>query len=417
MSLSRRTFLKASGAALAAALVRPALARAARQPPNAAGIGGQPTRGLYFPGWKLADEAAVAAFRDTVLQSGANAVVVDVKAEGGVVHVPFEHPLKPDRKQLYAYPDQLMALLSWCVSAGVRPVARQVVFNDGWMAYAYPRLALLDHAGNVWRDADGQGQAFTDPFSEEIRDYNAAIAEAAVRLGFDEVQFDYLRFPTGQVSGIRWRKAWTFENRTAAIADFVAGAAPRVRAAGGRASADVFGVTSWVAQRDAGIGQWLESMAPHLDALCPMAYPSAYGTGIPDCPDMCKPAPAHALEIVYHTTRRARNRASVYAPDIEITPWIQTFGDYLYSLPFGVKQYWEQQQGATAAGAAGIYCWEPAGYYPPDVFLPPTLTPAPRPDPAPDPAPDPIPAPAPAPAPDPAPDPAPSRSWPRTRYR
>jgi len=347
MTLSRRSFIKLSGATLAGLLF----------PWRPASSAGQPIRGLYLPAGKLKDPDAVRAFEDTVLQSGANAVVVDIKDEAGLVHLPFEHPFKPIGNPTYTYPDQIAALLDWCRAQGVRPVARQVVFQDGWLASAHPDHALL--AGS-----------YSDPFSDKVHDYNAAVAEAAARQGFEEVQFDYIRFPTDRLSEMVWRQPWTFENRTSAIARFLATTAPRVRAAGARVSADVFGITAWVAQKDAGIGQYLELMAPHLDSLCPMAYPSTYGTGIPDCPDKCKPAPSHPFEIVFHTTRLTLSRARIVAPKITVTPWLQAFGDYLFSLPFGPPQYWDQQRGALAAGADGFYCWNATGRYPADVFLP-----------------------------------------------
>ena len=102
-----------------------------------------------------------------------------------------------------------------------------------------------------------------------------------------------------------------------------------------------------------------------------MAYPSTYGSGIIDCPDRCVPAPRHSYEIVYYTVRHALTRAFAVKPGIRVLPWLQAFGDYLFSLPFGREEYWQQQRGASAAGAAGVYFWEPAGVYPDDIFLPP----------------------------------------------
>lgn len=359
-TFSRRTFLKASSASLAGLLLPAGLAEASHQR----------VRGLYFPTERLTDAEAVAAFQDVVLQSRANAVVLDVKNEGGIVHVAFDHPLKPGRKPRYAYPDLLAEFVRWCRDHRVRPVARQVVFQDGWLASAHPAQALLDFEGRIWRDADGQGRAFTDPFSEDVHDYNATIAQAAIAAGFPEVQFDYIRFPTGHVRSIAFRRAWTFENRTAAIAQFLETASARVRAAGGLVSADVFGIASWAEQKDAGIGQYLEALAPHLDALCPMAYPSTYGTGIPDCDDRCKPATAYPREIVYHTTRLALERVQPLAPQLKVIPWIQVFDDYRFSRPFDLPEYWAQQQGAREAGAGGVYAWAPAGDYPVELFRP-----------------------------------------------
>ena len=124
-----------------------------------------------------------------------------------------------------------------------------------------------------------------DPFREEVWDYNIAIAREAVRKGFDEVQFDYVRFPTdGQLVGRPLCASPTTRRRAcppspASWSARGGRSAPRARFVG----ADIFGYTAFN-ENDTDIGQRVEELAPHVDYLCPMVYPSGYHVGIPGYP-------------------------------------------------------------------------------------------------------------------------------------
>ena len=131
---------------------------------------------------------------------------------------------------------------------------------------AYPGWAIVDTAtGGVWRDQEGMG--WVDGNRTEAWDYNVALALEAADYGFDEVQFDYVRFPTdGNVHGAVYSQPNTYDNRVAAISGIL-GRRPRHCATRGvKVSADIFGYTSWVAD-DLGIGQHIEALAPYVDVL------------------------------------------------------------------------------------------------------------------------------------------------------
>ena len=120
---------------------------------------------------------------------------------------------------------------------------------------------------------------------------------------------------------------------------------------------DVFGYTGFNPD-DTGVGQRIEELAPLVDVLCPMAYPSAYHVGIPGFRDPV----AHPYEVVLETVRRIRGR-SAHAP-VQVRPWIQDFRDYAFDRrSFGVPELRAQMRGALDGGASGWMLWNPGNRY------------------------------------------------------
>ncbi|MBM2826375.1 MAG: hypothetical protein HW403_439 [Dehalococcoidia bacterium] len=246
--------------------------------------------------------------------------------------------------------DRLMAYFG---EKGVYPIARIVVFKDNPLAKAHPDLAVKDSAGGLW--IDGEGLAWTDPFNEKVWHYNVDIAKEAAMWGFKEIQFDYIRFPTDVP-----------ENRIAAIAGFLALARAELEPLGVKVAMDTFGYTTW-RDDDMGIGQQLEALAPYLDVLSPMLYPSTFTDGIPDI----RNSAAYPYEIVYESTLRAVQRLK--SAGVEVRPWIQGFKDYAFDRrAYGAAEIKAQERGVYDAGATGWIVWDPWVEYPLAAFDPPS---------------------------------------------
>lgn len=323
------------------------------------------TLGLYLPFRFLERETVMKTFQELALACGANTIVVDVKNEAGVVNVPVDHAYFPRDTFRFSYYQGLKKLLRWANDHDVSLIARQTIMIDPKLVLAFPTLGIHDISGRLWKDANGDPWA--NPFDENVVDYNATIAASAASLGFSQVQFDYVRFPSGEhdLASIYHTRKNTFENRTAAITAFFKAAKPAVNAYGALLTADFFGYTAWD-PKDMGIGQSIESAGPHLNGLCPMAYPGLYGGGIIDqCDDGCRPPTAHPYEIVYYTVKRSLKRLLAVNPDAFVQPWLQAYPDYRFNQPMGLTQFVAQQKGAFAAGAAGVMAWNPSlAYYP-----------------------------------------------------
>jgi len=250
--------------------------------------------------------------------------------------------------------DALMADLK---ARGIYTIARIVTFKDNVLARHRPDWAVIDtRTGTPW--IDNEKLAWVDPFREEVWDYNIAIAREAVRRGFDEVQFDYVRFPTdGRLGAARYARPNTRQTRLPAVAGFLARARRELGAMGAFVAADVFGYTAFN-ENDTDIGQRIEELAPHVDYFSPMLYPSGYHRGIPGYRNPVE----HPYQVVHESVRLIRQRAG--HATVRVRPWLQDFRDYAFDRrPFGVAEIRAQIQGALDAGAAGWMLWNPRNEY------------------------------------------------------
>jgi hypothetical protein len=287
-----------------------------------------------------------------------NAVVIDVKGDRGMIpyrtSVPLALQAGAQGPVMLKDVDGLLADLH---RRGVYTIARIVAFKDTVLAHHRPDLAVLDAStGGLW--LDNEQLAWVDPFREEVWDYLAAIAREAAAKGFDEIHFDYLRFPAdGRVSAARYARPTTQASRLAAITGALARIRREIAPTPAFLSAALFGYTAFN-EDDTGLGQRIEELAPHLDFLCPMVYPSGYHLGIPGFRNPV----AHPYEVVVESIRRSRRRTN--GTRVAIRPWIQDFRDYAFDRRiFGVAEVRAQIRAAEDAGAVGWMLWNPRNTY------------------------------------------------------
>jgi hypothetical protein len=172
------------------------------------------------------------------------------------------------------------------------------------------------------------------------------------------VQFDYMRFPTdGRLGSAGYSKANTRETRLPTIAAFLERARREIGPTGAFLAVDLFGYTAFN-PNDTDIGQRIEEVAPHVDYLCPMVYPSGYHLGIPGFRNPV----AHPYEVVHESVRLIRKRAAKSV--VSVRPWLQDFRDYAFDHRFfGVSQVQAQVRAATEAGGIGWMLWNPRNAY------------------------------------------------------
>jgi len=298
------------------------------------------------------------ALRDAALEiedhTEINALVIDVKGDRGVVAFPSTTPLAivigSERSPTIA---SLRELTDSLHARGIYCIARIVVFKDNVLAPARPDLAVKTRSGYLWRDREQL--AWTDPFLREVWEYNINLAVEAARGGFDEIQFDYIRFP--DVPGLLFSQASTQDSRVAAISGFLELAHERLAPYNVFLSADIFGYVCWNTD-DTGIGQTLASLLPHVDYLSPMLYPSTFQFGIPGYRDPV----AHPHEVVFDSLEHALERTRV--PGDRFRPWLQSFHDYAFDRrAFGGAEVRAQISGAEQAGSNGWMLWNPRNVY------------------------------------------------------
>src|SRR5262249_8772562 len=207
---------------------------------------------------------------DLVARTELNAVVIDVKGDRGLIPYRTEGPAALEAgAQGPVIIKDFDALLASLKAQGIYTIARIVVFKDNVLANHRRDLAIIDtRTGRPW--IDNEKLAWVDPFREEVWNYAIATAKEAAAKGFDEIQFDYVRFPTdGRLSAARYSRPNNPASRLPTIAAFLAKARRELGPTGVYIAADLFGYTAFNTN-DTDIGQRIEELAPHLDYICPM---------------------------------------------------------------------------------------------------------------------------------------------------
>jgi LysM repeat protein len=320
-------------------------------------------RAVYVSYTALGDRGQRHHVIDLLARTEINALVIDVKGDQGLISYPTSVPLAHDIGAARPAAPDFYELMDFFKANRIHTIARMVTFKDPPLAQAHPEWAAQRAGGGAWHDR--AGLAWSDPFVQAVWEYNADLAEEAARRGFDEIQFDYVRFPTsGQPGSPAFSQPLSRATRVAAITAFLSYVRGRLAPLGVRIAADVSGYTCW-RQDDALIGQEIERMAPYLDVLCPLLYPSSFTGGIPGYPN----AIAHPYQIVYESTQRAVQR--VKALNCHVRPWIQDFPDHHFDRrSYAPAEIRAQIQASFDAGGSGYMAWDPDTTYTAEAYRP-----------------------------------------------
>ena len=205
-----------------------------------------------------------------------NALVIDVKNDDGYLTCELDVPLAEQIGSEKHYIKDLPALVQTCKEKNIYLIARVVAFKDPILAEKMPEWSLHNSDGSIFRDKSGL--AWVNPYRKEVWEYLASVGEAAIKAGFDEVQYDYVRFSTdSRMKQVDFGDSTKGRTKTEAISGFTLYASERIHAAGGRISADVYGVVIDSEEDQQIVGQNYVEMSRSLDAISPMIYPSHYG--------------------------------------------------------------------------------------------------------------------------------------------
>lgn len=301
------------------------------------------TMGLASIEGKLGQYLALRAY-------GLNTIELDVKDENGSVG--FVSPVLPKLARDVGSPStayDAAAVVRAAHAAHIYLIGRVVTFADPTLAAARPDQALQWPDGSVWHDP--AGLAWLNPYDKRNWRYVVDVGAAAAKAGFDEIQFDYMRFPSdGQIESIVYPKR-VRESKDQTIARFLRYASGRLHPLGVRVSADLFGLA---ATRDLGVGQSPKLVGRYLDAIYPMVYPSHF-----------VPGEYHLVEPEAFPGRTVANALEDYRSDlrkehVSIVPWLQ---DFSLRRPYGLAQVEDQVEAARQTHADGFLLWNPLGVY------------------------------------------------------
>ena len=297
-----------------------------------------------------------------------NTMVIDVKNDEGEITWKMDSGSVLEMGNGVAYIRDISALMETLKEHGIYTIARIVCFKDPVFAQNHTDCALRKPDGGFVTDA--YGLAWVNPYDEEVWAYLAEIAQAALDVGFDEVQFDYVRFPIGSDADVAdYKVDLSVNTKEQAISGFLAYASEQIHEKGGVVTADVFGTVIDSPTDIERVGQNYAELGKRVDVLSPMVYPSHYGPGVfgYDVPD------AHPYETVYQALMQSQK---VLGQDTGeecaiVRPWLQAFTATWVSghISYEGEQIQEQIQAVYDAGYEEWILWNATCRYPMDILL------------------------------------------------
>jgi hypothetical protein len=326
-------------------------------------------RGLYLNAYAAGSPNRLPKLLKMADDTEINAFVVDVKSERGVHYttaLPLQKQLQQEGENTL---ENLKTFVDTLKAHGIYTMARIVVFKDPILSKAKPEWSVQRPGGGLW--VDKAGNTWVSPWDENVWDYNLDIAEEVAKAGFDEIQFDYVRFAEPYRSLPPQVHPKARGDRTDAIAAFLNEAKRRLHPLGVTVTADVFGLSP-NDPHDVNIGQQWETLSAIADHLLPMMYPSHYLPvhlpGVPK-PDLMP------YETIFKSAGMARLRSDAMeqagVKPARVMPWLQAF-----SAPwlgrnhqeYGPEQIRQQKKAVYDVGYDDWVLWHPGSKYEP--FLP-----------------------------------------------
>ena len=287
-----------------------------------------------------------------------NALVIDMKDEFGLNYVPSNREFARNGGRAGIIKG-LPAMLDTLRAHKILPIARMVTFKDSVTASVHPEWTIRRQDGTLWRDK--KNNAWVNPYHHELWDYNIGVAEELVKMGFGEVQFDYIRFPEPYPS----LPTQVFPDskgvpKPDVLAAFLKDATTRIAKLGGRTTADIFGLVTTV-RGPLEVGQEWEKISPNVDVVLPMVYPSHYprgdlGLAVPNA------QPYEVLKISLSKAKQRDQKLGITRKE-HVRPWLQAFT--LGKPPYGPAELEAQKKGAYDAGYDGWVLWNPGSKFEP----------------------------------------------------
>ncbi len=335
-------------------------------------------KAIYATGWSAGSVKKIDYLIKMIETTELNAIVVDIKDYSGHVSYFINHPLLRASGALdeprILKPNALIKKLH---DHGIYVIGRISVFQDPVLAKAHPEWAVhVSSTGQVWQDR--KGLSWMDPAAREVWDYNLAIARDAFTRGFDEVNFDYVRFPSdGSLKEMTFPFFKKEMTMASVIEDFFKYL--RVNLPQDRLSVDLFGLAT-IEKGDLGIGQVLEKAFPYFDYIAPMVYPSHYASGImgfrnpADHPfEVVKTSVAEAIKrlLEYNTNQLEGSSTPRVAlrprAKVKIRPWLQ---DFDLGAVYDAPKIRDQIRASDESGGVGWMLWDPKNDYTEGALLP-----------------------------------------------
>ncbi|HEY9724644.1 MAG TPA: putative glycoside hydrolase [Oscillatoriaceae cyanobacterium] len=313
-------------------------------------------KGIYVTGTTAGSNDVFKLAKDLKTHGG-NTIVFDAKDMDGVLTYDSQVPLA---RQIHAYHGGMITDMPKFIDRlhqlGIHVVARMALFHDNTLAHARHDLNLRNKkTGGSWLEL---GQLdWVDPSMQAVQDYNIALAKELIADGVDEIQYDYVRFPAmGDTQDISYQQQATEKTHADVIAAWLKRAHDALSPSGVLLSADVYGVVAWSEPIDVTItGQDLTKMAPYLDAISPMLYPSHFYGNY----EHYAYPPDHPHYFVNQGVKNVLKKTA--GTGVAVRPWLQAFPFRIHH--YGPDYVTTQLGAAQSANGQGWLLWNALNDY------------------------------------------------------
>jgi hypothetical protein len=292
-----------------------------------------------------------------------NSVVIDVKDDHGKITYSMDSSTAREIGAVTNIIPDIGSLIATLKSRNIYLIARIVAFKDPYLAEQKQELAVKNSDGTIYRDNNGEG--WVNPYNRKVWDYLVEIAVQAAEDGFDEVQFDYIRFSTGSgISKADFGEESKTVSRTEIITEFTKYIYEKIKPHGVYISADVYGTIISSSIDAALVGQDYTEMAKYLDYICPMIYPSHFSEG-----NYGIKHPDQEPYNIINKVMAASNKSLALIPEDEhkaiVRPWLQAFtATWIKNyIKYGGDEIREQIEGVYSAGYDEWLLWNAASSY------------------------------------------------------
>ena len=305
---------------------------------------------------------------DLIDSTELNAIVIDIKSDGGYITYRMDHPLAKEIGACTSTIGDINATIKKLKDHGIYTIARIVSLKDPVLAEKRKNLALKNKDGSIFRDSSGL--AWVNPYEDEVWEYLLEICKQCVAVGFDEVNLDYIRFATDKgMANVDFGPKAEEMTRIEVITEGIKKICEVIKPMGAFVSCDVYGAIISSSTDARIVGQSYFNMAKYLDYICPMVYPSHYGNGYYglDYPD------THPYELVYHALMDSQKVLYMIDPAENkaiVRPWLQDFTATWVShhLNYGKEEVRAQIKGVYDAGYSEWLLWNAGVSYTADAL-------------------------------------------------
>lgn len=315
----------------------------------------EPLKALYMTSWVAGSKKLRDRLVNLIDTTELNAVVIDIKDYTGKIAFEVEDPELKKFGSVEERITDIKEFIGELHDKDIYVIGRVSSFQDSFLVKTHPEYAVKDTAGLVWKDY--KGVSWLDAGAKPVWDYLISISEQAYAFGFDEINFDYIRFPSdGNMKDI----AYPFSEgriKSEVIKDFFEYVGDKLREKNIPTSADLFGMTT-SNRDDLGIGQVIENALAHFDYVSPMVYPSHYPANFNG---MANPS-SRPYETILFAMQKGKERAiAASTTPLKLRPWLQDFS--IRGVTYTPQMVRDQIRATYDVGLTSWMMWNASNVY------------------------------------------------------